>query len=68
MTRADRPFSTPYLQNLAYVLDLAFRLAEQAGNEQDAAKRAELISTCMQLWRCAQSVRRRYWPDAASRA
>lgn len=48
----------PHSRNLALVMQLALRLAEEAGNEADATRRAELIARAMLAWRAAQRLRR----------
>jgi hypothetical protein len=52
-------------ENIAMVLEHAMQLAERAGNESNAERRAELIARCMFAWRCAHLKR---WPVRESRA
>ncbi len=53
-------------RNLRTILRYALRLAERAGEEQDAIRRDALIHEAMLCWRAAQRLRR--WPDRNARA
>ncbi len=66
MTPAKAHFYSSHQRNLQTILRHALRLAERAGEEQDATRRAELIYECMQCWRVAQRLKR--WPSLAGRA
>jgi hypothetical protein len=54
MAQADNSLLTPHSRNLATVLRHALRLAELAGEEQDAVRREILIHEAMACWRAAQ--------------
>jgi hypothetical protein len=56
--------NTPHARNLATVLELAMQLAEQAGAEQDAVRREDLIHRAMCAWRAAAKLRRYPGPQA----
>jgi predicted lipoprotein len=53
---------TQHTRNVTKVLEYALHLAEQAGSETDAARRAALVAQSMDAWRVAQRLRR--GPDA----
>ena len=53
MRQADAFDSTPHRENLSRILSRAFRLAEPAGEEQDAVHREMLIAKCIAPWRAA---------------
>jgi hypothetical protein len=63
MRQANAFDSTHHGENLSVILRHALRLAELAGEEQDAARRAALIAECMTAWRATQR-----WPGMTSRA
>jgi hypothetical protein len=57
---------TPHDRNLQIILRIALDLADQAGRETDALRRAELIAATMAAWRAAARIRR--WPGPGARA
>jgi len=61
---AKPPASRRHDRNLSAVLRHALLLAELAGKEQDASRRADLLADCMMTWRAAQRLRRG-WPARA---
>jgi hypothetical protein len=52
---------TPHQRNMQTILRIALDLADEAGRETDAMRRAELIAATMAAWRAAQRMRR--YPD-----
>jgi hypothetical protein len=57
---------TPHQRNMQIILRIALDLADEAGREQNAVRRADLIAATMAAWRAAGRMKR--YPNAQARA